>query len=94
MPETDPSLTPRCLKCGSDAMVPDALLLERTNEGRRRPVETVVQTRPDAWVLKGEVSQPTRAQVCGDCGFVELYAVDPHAIWDAHVDRTARELDS
>ena len=92
MPETHSSISPRCLKCGSDAIVPDVLFLEKTNEGSRKPVELAVQRKPQAWIRKGEVSQLTQAQVCGECGFVELYAPAPAALWDAYIDRLANDL--
>ena len=93
MPEHDPAITPRCLKCGSDAIVPDVLFLEKTNEGKRQPVQLAIRRKPNAWIFKDEVWQATQAQVCGDCGFVELYAPDPAALWDAHIDRLANDLD-
>ena len=92
MPERSPEFTPRCLKCGSDSVVPEARLLDRNENGARQPAEVGVQKNPGAWVFKDEVRVPTRVQVCGDCGFVEVYATDPHALWDAYVDRLAREL--
>lgn len=93
MPERDPAFTPRCLKCGSDSIVPDARLIDRGHGNDRQPSEVGVETKPDAWVLKGEVRVPTRVQVCGDCGFVETYVTDPHRVWEAHVERAARQLD-
>ena len=92
MADPDPDFTPRCLKCGSDALVPNARLIDTDESGDRQAAQVGVQTKPDAWILKGEVRVGTRAAVCGDCGFVELYAEDPHAVWEAHVERTARGL--
>lgn len=92
MPERDPSITPTCLKCGSDAMIPDVRLIERTDSDRQ-PTEVGLATKPDAILFKGEVRSETRAAVCGDCGFVEVYATEPLRLWDAHIDRTARGLD-
>lgn len=94
MPERDPQFTPRCLKCGSDSVVPDARLIDRGDADSRKTAEVGVQTNPGAWVFKGEVRVPTRVQVCGDCGFIEVYATDPHKLWEAHVDRLSREFGS
>ena len=93
MPETSPEITPRCLKCGSDAMVPDVRLIDRGESDMRKPAEVGLATKPDAILFKGEVRVGTAAQVCGDCGFVEVYATEPHKIWDAHIDRLARSLE-
>ena len=93
MPDRSPEITPRCLKCGSDAMIPSVRFLEVDGNGGRRPVEAAVQTQPDAALFKGEIRVPLTSRVCGDCGIVEVYASDPHKLWDAHIDRTARQLD-
>ena len=91
MPER--ALTPRCLKCGSDSMVPDVRVIDRGDQNVRQATEVGLQTNPQALLFKGEVRVGTRAQVCGECGFVEVYATDPPALWDAYVDRLARDLD-
>ena len=92
MPDSD--LTPRCLKCGSDSVVPDVRLIDRGHGDDRKPTDLGVETKPEALLFKGEVRVPTRAQVCGDCGFVEVYAADPRKLWEAYVDRLSREFGS
>ena len=81
--------TPRCLRCGSDSTIPDVRALALDSNGAHNGLELGVQKNPAALVLKGEVRSKTRAQVCADCGFVEVYAVDPEALWQAHLDRIA-----
>ena len=92
MPETDHDLTPRCLKCGSDSMIPGVRVIDRGDGNSRQPLELGVEVKPDAVLFRGEVRVEAVARVCGDCGFVEVYAADPAALWDAHVDRVARTL--
>jgi len=89
---SDADFTPRCLKCGSDSMIPDVRVLDRGHGNDRKPAEIGVYTKPDAILLKGEVRVETLAMVCGDCGFVELYAADPLKLWEAHVDRASRQF--
>ncbi len=93
MPQTGPDISPRCLKCGSDAMIPDVRVVDRGQNNYRHESELGLQARPDAILFKHEVRVGTWAQVCGDCGFVEMYAADPPALWDAHIDRLANDLD-
>ena len=90
MPETDPAITPRCTRCGSDAVIPDAHLLVADVGSTRFLVG--VDRRPGAKVLKSPVRTDVRVRVCGDCGLVEVESADPRALWDAYVDRLAREL--
>ena len=92
MPETSPAPSLRCLKCGSDSSIPGVRVIDRGDANGREPLELGVTTKPDAVLFKGEVRVQTVARVCGDCGFVEVYATDPAALWDAHVDRVARSL--
>ena len=94
MPERSPEITPRCLKCGSDAMVPGVRVIDRGESNATRPQSVGLETKPDALLFKGEVRVETTAVVCGDCGFVEVYAADPYKLWDAHIDRLSRDLDA
>ena len=80
-----------CLRCGSDECIPDVRLIEE-GESSKKPTHLGLQRRPDAVLFKGEVAVATRAAVCGRCGFVELEAVDPDALWSAHVDRESRGI--
>ena len=91
MPETDPQLTPRCTRCGSDALIPDAFLYAEGYGSARLSVG--VYTKPDARVMKGPVRTGLRLWVCGDCGFLEAEADEPRKLWDAYVDRLSREFD-
>jgi hypothetical protein len=93
MPETSSAITPRCLKCDSDAMVPGVRLIDRGESDMRKTTEVGITTKPNAILFKGEVRVETEAFVCGDCGFVEVYATEPYKIWDAHIDRLSRDLD-
>ena len=84
MPETDPSITPRCTHCGSDAVIPDVSVAY--------PVHLYLNRAPDAALNKQTVKGRGEARVCGDCGFVMVFADDPRALWDAHVERLSRQF--
>lgn len=92
MPETDPSITPRCTRCGADAMIPDAFFYLK-DYGSAANLQVGVYKKPDAMVMKGAVRTDLTLSVCGDCGFVEAEAKDFRKLWEAYVDRLARELD-
>ncbi len=76
-----------CLRCGSDSIIPDVRPVDRGEANARYVTEVGIVTNPAALMFKGEVRSETRAQVCADCGFVEVYAVDPEALWNAHLER-------
>ncbi len=79
MPE---SLT--CARCGSEHVVPDARLIDRDAHGSRPKAEVGVFAKPEAKLFKGEARTGVLAEVCADCGHIELYAEDPQPLWDAY----------
>ncbi len=90
MPETDHSITPVCARCGADAMIPDAFFYAEGYGGAKLSIG--VYTKPDAMMMKGPVRTDLEISVCGDCGHVEAEAADPRKLWDAYVQRLAREM--
>ncbi len=88
MPET--TLSPRCTRCGSDALIPDAFVYA---EGYGAGTLSVgVFKKPEAMVMKQPVRTGLQVRVCGDCGFVEAQADDFRLLWQAYVDRLSREF--
>ena len=90
MPETHADITPTCPACGSDAIVPDV----RVSYGGAYTTHVALDQAPDAPLRKQTVTVEASHRVCSDCGFVMLVAGDPRALWDAHVERLSRQLDS
>ena len=91
MPETDPSITPTCTHCGSDAVIPDAYVYDRGDMGTPA-FQVGLNRNPDAVIMKRPERTDLRVRVCGDCGFVSLFAADAAALWAAHVDRLSRQF--
>ena len=92
MPERDPSITPRCPSCGSDALIPDAFLTIKEWGSNFTP-QVGVFRKPEALMMKAPERTDAGLRVCGDCGFVALFAKDPRVLWDAHIDRLSRDFD-
>ncbi len=42
-------------------------------------------TNPKAWVFKGSVHAALKANICGDCGYTELIAENPAALYEAYL---------
>lgn len=74
----------KCSKCGSDKIIPLAHVLDQ-GEGSSGALRTAVFTNPEAWVFKGGVYAKLKANICGECGYVELVAENPAALYDAYV---------
>ncbi len=90
MPETDPTITPRCPRCDADAMIPGAFFYAEGYGSAKLSVG--IFTKPKAMVMKGPVRTPLRLSVCGDCGHGEAEAAEPRKLWESYVDRLAREM--
>ena len=81
--------TPPCPRCGSDAVIPDVRLTDRTDNATYRTATLGLERRPDAMLFKREVHVEMSARVCSDCGHVDFYVADPGALWDSHLERLA-----
>ena len=73
-----------CLRCGSEAVIPDAYLVDPNYGGA---IGAELMRTPQAMIRKGKERTTVRAQVCGVCGHVELFATDPEALWAAYQKR-------
>ena len=74
----------RCAKCGSDHIIPAARLVDRGHASADAgDLRVRVDATPSAWVRKGKVEIDLSARICGACGFTEMYAADPEALWAA-----------
>ena len=70
----------KCPKCGSIQVINDVQVTDTYEEN----LKVQVQTKPQARLFKGRVRVPLKAQVCGTCGYTELYAKDPTRLLKAH----------
>jgi hypothetical protein len=79
-----------CVKCGSRAMVEGVRVIDRTENYVPVDLTVRVDRNPGALLFKGAVSSTLKARVCGDCGFIELFAGQPAALLRASKARKPR----
>ena len=72
----------KCSKCGSTAIVPRAMVADR-NQNMEYDLRLRVDAQPSAMVFKQAARSAIHACVCSSCGYVEFYADDPQALYDA-----------
>jgi hypothetical protein len=74
----------KCSKCGSAKVIP---LVGMGDQGRGSDgiLKAYVYTNPEAWVFKGSVYAKLKANICGECGYTELVAENPTALYDAYL---------
>ena len=72
----------KCSKCGSSAIVQRAMVADR-NQNTDLDLKLRVDAKPSALVFKEATRAVLHAYVCSACGYVEFYADDPQALYDA-----------
>lgn len=75
------SVMKKCPECSSEKVIKNALIQDYAQGGRTM---IVVHQKPDALILKQAVYSDTRAELCGDCGYVQKYAENPQTLWYAY----------
>lgn len=71
----------RCLRCGSSKIIPHVRVFDQgqySNGG----LLAVVDADPDALVFKDRLYDEITADICGDCGHVELKAEHPQELYE------------
>ena len=78
-------MNPKCSKCGSDKVIPLAEMIDQGQLSDGKLKARVGYVNPEAWVLKGDVYATLKANICGTCGYAELIAEDPAALYETYL---------
>ena len=74
----------KCAKCGSSKIIPLVGVIDQGEHSDGQLQALVAYTNPDAWVFKGAVYAKLNANLCGECGYTELIAENPAALYSAY----------
>ena len=74
-----------CRSCGADEVMPRVRVVERGEDGYRHDLQVEVQRRPNAVFFKRPERANLAARVCAACGYTELYADAPRALYSAYL---------
>lgn len=85
----------KCAKCGSTSVVQRAMMIDKvsTGGGAERPLNVRVDADPNAMVFKKSVRSVVHACICGQCGFMELYADNPAELYQAFTAAQSKNID-
>jgi hypothetical protein len=83
-----------CPKCGAQRVIPGVRVLDRDGDSSTKDLSVRLDRNPSAWIFKGSEVVELTAKVCGRCGYAELYAADPAALWSAYQEQTQAESDA
>jgi hypothetical protein len=74
----------QCSKCGSTKIIPNAWIpsVGRGSDGRLR---VAVDAKPDALIFKERQYAVLLADICGDCGHVELRVQDYRSLYNHYL---------
>ena len=75
----------KCSKCGSERVIPLVGMMDQGHYSDGTLKAFVGYSNPEAWVFKGAVYAKLKANICGQCGYTELIAEDPPALYDAYL---------
>ena len=78
------SQTDKCVRCGSKKIADDVRVVDKTAHSSVGDLSVEAYDDPSAMIFKGTHSSPLRARLCGDCGYVDLYAVNFQEIYATH----------
>lgn len=82
-------MNPQCARCGSSRIIPGVKVADRDG-GTDHNQHLVFYQDPAALLFKGRVYCELKADVCGHCGHVELYIVNPEQLYDAYLNAQAQ----
>jgi hypothetical protein len=75
----------RCAECGSSKVVRDVTVFDQ-GDGSDGELHVVVCGDPDALVFKDRYYGVVGADVCGDCGHMELRVRNPQELYRHYLD--------
>lgn len=79
MPRVD-----KCAKCSSTSVIQRAMAVDKVSAAGAEQASTVrVDADPNAMVFKKSARSVVHAWICGQCGYIELYADNPGELYQA-----------
>ena len=79
--------TMKCGRCGSEKVIPNLRIRDRSEAVTEQDVEVEVQGNPNALIFKQAHREALRATVCGECGNVGLSVENPQRLWQVYTER-------
>ncbi len=80
----------KCSKCGSDKIMTDVKIVDHGQMNTKQHLTIEFYTNPSARVFKAPQSSALFANICGQCGYVEMSVSNPEELWNLYTkNRTA-----
>ena len=82
---TESEVVSRCAKCGSARIIPGVRLIDQ-GQGSDGASKVVVFGNPDALVFKDRRYGEVKADICGECGHIELRVSNPRELYEHYIE--------
>ena len=73
-----------CQNCGCQKVIPDVEIIDRDGDSQDANLSVRIDRNPNAILMKGSEVVKLKASICGACGYVQMFAEDPMALWNAY----------
>ena len=81
--------TRQCGKCGSEVVIPGVHVRDRDRSTLDNSLVAIIDAHPEAMFFRGTQESRLVANICGQCGFAELYAEEPAELVAAYQKQIA-----
>lgn len=75
----------KCSECESEKIIKNANVWETDQDGGDKSLNVAIYRSPNALIFKEKTYSTVKADVCGDCGFLKMYATEPNILWEAYL---------
>jgi predicted nucleic-acid-binding Zn-ribbon protein len=74
----------KCVKCESTSVIQRAMVVDKVSAaGAEQDFTVRVDADPSAFMFKKSARSVVHAWICGQCGYIELYAENPGELYQA-----------
>jgi hypothetical protein len=80
----------QCPTCGSSKMIPNTRIIDQ-GDSSTGDLRVVVYAHPDALIFKDRLYERLVADICGDCGRVELKVEHPSVLYAHYLQSRAKQ---
>lgn len=80
-------LTMKCPRCGSEKIIPNLRIHDRYIARHDDWIGIEILGKPEALIFKDTHKEFLRANVCGECGNVDLFVENPKRLWETYSQR-------
>ena len=80
----------RCGKCGSAKMILGVPIKDQGQYSDGQLKAQVGFLHPEAAIFRGRTYAKLRGNICGECGYTEIFAENPELLYEAYT-RTRKE---